>query len=177
MKIKLSKELEKQDPEELLRLIKEMARRFPIANMYLNMEFGLESEAVIQKYKKLLDKEYFPTRGHGKARSTRAIRTLKEFEKLAVFDEDMVDMRWHQIELAAKYHVAHRYMYEPFIQNFYSLWNQFIQRLHDAGLVETYRERVEKLLSSRFGVSHVGPYFISQWEKGPEEKLEEETDE
>lgn len=177
MKTKLTKELEKQDPEELLRLIREMARRFPIANMYLSMEFGIDSEAILVKYKKQLDKEYFPTRGHGKARSSRANRILKEFDKLAAFAQDAADLRFYQIELAAQYQKSHDYYYEPFIQNIYSNWQTLTVLLHKQGLLADFQDRVELLLGKTLKGTFIQENLQEIWEEGAASLNEEEVEE
>lgn len=177
MKQKLSKELEKQDPEELLRLIREMARRFPIANMYLSMEFGIDSEAILLKYKKQLDKEYFPGRGYGKARSSKASRILKEFDKLAAFPQDIAELRLYQIELAAQFHKAHDYFQETFIQNLYANWHHFTSLLHKHGLVEDFQNRVDILLDKTLKGTFIQEAFLEIWnEKSDDDDFEEEEE-
>jgi len=174
LKTKLTKELEKQDPEELLRLIREMARRFPIANMYLSMEFGIDSDAILLKYKKQLDKEYFPTRGHGKARSSKANRILKEFDKLAAFAQDAAELRFYQIELATQFQKSYDYYYEPFIQNIYANWHTLTVLLHKQGLVDDFQERVNLLLNKTLKGTFFQESLLEIWEEGATELLEEE---
>ena len=100
----LVKELEKQDPEELLRLLTEVTRRFPVAKMYLTMEFGLEGTTIVEKYQREIYKEYFPKRGTGKARSSKVNKILKEFSLISAFREDLVDMYWFQVKNAISYY-------------------------------------------------------------------------
>jgi len=176
LKTKLTKEIEKQDPEELLRLIREMARRFSITNMYLSMEFGIDSEAILLKYKKQLDKEYFPTRGHGKARSSKANRILKEFDKLAAFAQDSAELRFYQIELATQFQKSYDYYYEPFIQNIYSNWHALTLFLHKQGLVSDFQERVNLLLNKTLKGTHFQESLEEIWEKGATDIIEEEKE-
>ena len=168
VKGKLGKELEKQDAEELLRLVKEMAARFPVAKMYLQMEFGLESETTIARYKKLLLKEYFPSRGHGKARSSRVNRTLKEFSQIAAFQEDIVEMRFYQVEQAVAFYKAYLHDYDPFISNLLKNWQLVVNMLHREGLVATYEPRVYAMLDDRFQRYWLGSRLMEIWTQGPE---------
>ena len=149
-KKQLVKELEKQDKEELIRLLGEMAKRFPIANMYLTMEFGFESAGIIEKYKKALEKEYFPTRGHGKARSSRVNKILKEFAQIAAFKEDILEMQWYQIERAVVYYQAYHYEYEPFINNLLKNWTTFLSAARSENSLFQFQERIEIMFSDHF---------------------------
>jgi len=177
LKTKLSKELEKQDGEELLRLVKELARRFPVASMYLTMEFGLDSQPIIDKYKKQIYKEYFPTRGHGKARSSRVNKILKEFTQVAAFQEDVLDIRLYQVELAVEYYRSYVYDYEPFITNLFKNWSTLIGMLHKEGLVGDYNERVGRMFNDKFVRYFVGEQMQAMWEAGPEPEKETDSEE
>jgi len=146
----LSKELEKQEPEELLRLLNEISKRFPVAKMYLTMEFGFDGIVIIEKYKKLIEKEYFPSRGHGKARSSKVTKILKEFNQIAAFREDVLDMQLYQIERAVVYYQAYRHEYEPFINNLIKNWSAFLSAASKEGFLFQYQERIEKMFTDRF---------------------------
>jgi hypothetical protein len=149
-KTSLKKELEKQDPEELLRLLTEVARRFPVANMYLTMEFGLENEKILEKYKKELKKEYFPTRGHGKARSSKVNRILKEFCLVAAFQEDVLEMRWYQLQLAIEYYISYGHDYEPFLNNLCKNWETFWVLARKEGWWSQYETKFDEVVPARW---------------------------
>jgi hypothetical protein len=155
-KRQLQKELEKQDKEELLRLLLEISTRFSVANMYLNMEFGLESESIIEKYKKALTKEYYPARGHGKARSSRANKILKEFYQITAFKEDMVEMAWFQIALAIQYFHDYRPENIPFHTNLIKNWAKFLEMAKSEGLLPNYEEKIKLIFESRIQNSVLG---------------------
>ncbi len=140
----LLKELEKQEPEELLRLLEEVSRRFPVAEMYLRMEFGFEAAPILEKYRKALRKEYFPTRGRGKARVSRADRILKEFALVSAFPEDLLEMHWFQLELAIRYYVNFGHEYEPFIKGLLRNWQKVMDLARDAGNLADYVEKMEE---------------------------------
>ena len=155
MNTKLRKELDKQDPEELIRLISEMATRFPIAKMYLTMEFGFEGKAIVEKYKKSILKEYFPTRGHGKARSSKVNRILREFSQIVAFQEDMVEMQLYQLEQAVLYYRSYHHDHEPFLNNLYKNWADYLQNARQQGLLELHRPRLEQMFPAKFKSSWV----------------------
>jgi len=149
-KKQLVKELEKQDKEELVRILGEMAKRFPIANMYLTMEFGFESAGIIEKYKKAIEKEYFPNRGHGKARSSRVNKILKEFAQIAAFKDDILEMQWYQIQRAVTYYQAYHHEYEPFINNLLKNWTVFLSATKSENSLSHFEKRIEDLFTDHF---------------------------
>jgi hypothetical protein len=176
-KKQLLKELEKQDPEELLRLLGEVARRFPVAKMYLTMEFGFENQAILDKYKKDIRKEYFPTRGRGKARSSKVNRILKEFGLVAAFMEDLVEMYWFQIENALRYHQLYHHDYEPFLVNLIKNWRLFLKMARAQGLMETYQPKIDAAFSDsfkKFALFRELRSIMEDPEEEPEEEISEE---
>ena len=146
----LSKELAKQEPEELLRLLDELSRRFPVARMYLNMEFGLEAESIVEKYRKALQKEYFPTRGRGRARISRSDKILKEFGMISAFSEDLLEMNWFQVELAIRYHLHYMYEYEPFMKGLLRNWKTTVQLARETGSLPDYMNKLETIFPGEF---------------------------
>ena len=152
----------------MLRLLKEMAKRFPIAQMYLNMEFGFENQVIVEKYKKALIKEYFPTRGHGKARSSKVNQMLKEFTQIAAFQEDVLEIYFFQVELAVQYYRAYLYEYMPFLNQIYKNWTFIIKLAHQGGWADTYQPRVDKMLDENFIRYDLGESMIFMWNEGPE---------
>ena len=160
MNTKLRKELEKQDPEELIRLISEMSTRFPIAKMYLTMEFGFESAGIIEKYQKAIRKEYFPSRGTGKARSSRVNKMLKEFFQIAAFQEERIEMRLFALENMVEYYRIYLTDSEPFLKNLFKTWASYLQETRAEGLLELQRPRIDKMLTDKFRRYSVGQKMI-----------------
>jgi len=146
----LLKELEKQDPEELLRLLNEMIKRFPVAKMYLSMEFGLEGTTIIEKYQREIYKEYFPKRGTGKARSSKVNKILKEFSLISAFRDDLVEMYWFQVQNAILYYQTYVHDYEPFLNNLFKNWKIFLDMAREEDLLSTYESKMEALFTERF---------------------------
>lgn len=176
MKSKLLKELDKQDKEELLRLLKGLSRRFPLAKMYLNMEFGIDTLPIIEKYKKLIDKEYFPSRGNGKARSSKVNRTIKEFSRLVVFPEDLADIRLHQVEQAVRFMEAHHYQSDVFLSNLQTQWGETAQYLHKHDLASSFSDRIENLLRGTWRSKKMQKTFNDIWIEAENQKFEMVTD-
>lgn len=152
----LLKELQKQDPEELLRLLAEVAKRFPIAKTYLQLEFGMGSEEILQKYKKQLMKEYFPGSRPGKARGSRANKILKEFDNLVAFPEDSLELRFYQLELVGEYYCYYGYNTDPFINNLTQNWTLFCKLIRKHQAWESYEDKLEQLLDEKFSHSSLG---------------------
>jgi hypothetical protein len=175
-KRQLIKELEKQDKEELVRILTEMSRRFPIANMYLTMEFGFESAGIIEKYKKAIRKEYFPTRGYGKARSSKVAKILKEFTQIAAFQEDVVELMWYQIENAIDYYKLFGSEYEPFLNNLLKNWKFFLEKARKEGLMPLYSEKADALFTERFKKSWLATQLIFILENPFSSEAEEEIE-
>lgn len=144
----LLKELEKQEPEELLRLLGELSARFPVADMYLRMEFGFEAEPIIEKYRKSLLKEYFPSRGRGKARVSRAEKILKEFALVSAFPEDLLEMYWFQLEQALRYHGTYAHDYEPFIKGIFRTWEKILNFSEAGSDKDSCAEKLRKIYPS-----------------------------
>jgi len=173
----LQKELEKQDPEELLRLLSEISRRFPVAKMYLTMEFGLEGTAIIEKYKKEITNEYFPTRGTGKARSSRITKILKEFALISAFKEDLVEMYWFQVKSAIGYYQNYQYEYDPFRKNLLKNWKIFIDLAREERSLDSYLPRMEEFFTERFKRYWLYDELMQILLAEPVEKGEDSTDE
>jgi hypothetical protein len=105
---------------------------------------------IIEKYKKALEKEYFPTRGHGKARSSRVNKILKEFAQIAAFKEDILEMQWYQIERAVVYYQAYHHEYEAFINNLLKNWTTFLSAARSENILPQFEERIKIMFSDHF---------------------------
>lgn len=149
----LFKELQKQDPEELLRLLKEVSKRFALAKTYLQLEFGIAAEETLEKYKRQLKKEYFPETRPGKARGTRANKILKEFDNLVAFPEDSLELRFYQLQLASEYFRLFSIVKEAFVNNLIQNWTLFCQLVQKHDAWDNYEERLQKLIEENFGKS------------------------
>jgi hypothetical protein len=118
--------------------------------MYLTMEFGLENESILEKYRKEIRKEYFPNRGRGKARSSRIQRILKEFCLVSAFQEDVLAMYGYQLQMAVEYYRQYDYDYPPFLNNLFKNWKIYLDLLREQGKWEELETEMKDVFNPRF---------------------------
>ena len=69
------------------------------------MELTEDTSAILNKYKEVLKKEYFPNTkfGIGEGRASVARKIISEFTKIKVFDVDLIELMLYRVELCVQF--------------------------------------------------------------------------
>ena len=89
----LKAQLKSYTREALVNEIATIYRQFPAVEDYLTSNFAPELDRqVLEKYKKLVKREFFPERGYGNARISVARKAVTDYAKVSRSNEGIADV-------------------------------------------------------------------------------------
>jgi hypothetical protein len=95
----LKQYLKKCSQEELITDVAELFKRFPSVKEYYQIKLYPQAETeVLTKYKKIIEDEFFPTRGFGKARLSIAKKAISDYRKVCNNEVDIIDIMLFYVE-------------------------------------------------------------------------------
>ena len=91
--------------KELIIELDKLYSKFKNVQDYYSMELTEDTSAILNKYKEVLKKEYFPNSkfGIGEGRASVARKLISEFSKIKIFESDLIDLMLYRIELCVEY--------------------------------------------------------------------------
>jgi hypothetical protein len=141
MKRELTKYLKSLDEKGLYKEVQMLYSKIPEVAKYYEMEFSPNTDKIVADYKKKLEKEYFPSRGFGKARNGVSRKIVTDFKKISIYPSDEIDLWLYRTEMMAQFTVDYGDMDETF-------YNSLLSGFETAcKLIE--KEKLEKQFQSR----------------------------
>ncbi|HYA15635.1 MAG TPA: DUF6155 family protein, partial [Syntrophales bacterium] len=97
-----------------------------VRDYYFTKIYPGAEEVILEKYKKVIENEYFPARGFGNARSSIARKAISDFKKISKSPVNVVDLLFFHVSIGVDYTNE----YGDIDDSFYtSLENSFEQAL------------------------------------------------
>ncbi|HEY9663841.1 MAG TPA: DUF6155 family protein [Allocoleopsis sp.] len=95
----LKKHLKDCPKEVLIDDIAELFKRFPAVKDYYQLKLSPGDDSqVLDKYKKVIEKEFFPARGIGKASLSTARKAVTEYKKVCTNPIGLADLMLFYVE-------------------------------------------------------------------------------
>ncbi len=148
MKKELNKYLNSLTEKELIKEVKKLYDKFPDVKKYYEMELGDNSEKILAEYKAKIEKEYFPTRGHGRARNSVSKKVVQDFKKIAIHQKDVVELLLYRVEMMLKFTNAYGDIDEPFYNSLESSFHEACKMIAKERLTSYYKIYCEELVQS-----------------------------
>lgn len=99
VKTQLSKYLKEMTKQDLEKEVKKLYTKFKPVKDFYEMELSGDTTQLVKTAKDQIRKEYFPTRGYGKARSSVSRKVISDFKKIAIFQRDVIDLLLYRVEM------------------------------------------------------------------------------
>ena len=103
MKRELKKYLNSLEEKELINEIVKLYDKFKPVKQYYELELGNDSSKLLDEFKEKIRKEYLPTRGFGRARSSIARKIVADFRKISIHSKDLVDLMLFRTEIMIEF--------------------------------------------------------------------------
>lgn len=143
----LKKYLRDCPKEELISDVSKLIKRFPQVKDYYQLKLNPQVESEIaRKYKKIIEDEFFPARGYGKARLSVAKKAISEYKKVCITEIGMIDMMLFYVEQGVKFTNAYGDIDESFYYSIEGIYEKAISEIIKTGLEETFEERCRKIV-------------------------------
>lgn len=154
MKRELTKYLKTLTEKELIAEVKKLYDKFDPVRKYYELELGGNSEKVLSEYKAKIEKEYFPARGFGKARSSVSRKVIADFKKISVFPKDLIDLMLYRTEMMLDFTNAYGDMDEAFYTSIESGFEQACKLIVQEKMEPYFRAYCEELIRKSNGLGY-----------------------
>ena len=139
--------------EELIQNIAELFKRFPAVKDYYQLKFHPEDQAqVASKYKDVIENEFFPSRGFGKARLSVAKKAISDYRKVCTSPADLVDMMLFYVEQGVKFTNAYGDIDEPFYNSMESVYADAVGHIFKHQIFGLFEKRCRKIVTDTSGI-------------------------
>ncbi len=151
-KAQLEKHLQSIGPAGVYKEILMLFSRFEEVKNYYEIALTDSSE-VLTEYKAKIEKEYFPKRGNGKARSSEARKVVSEFKKVAKNAEDVINLVLYRAEIMLRFTNEYGDIDMPFYDTLCRSYEEGCKLIAKHHLQEKYKANCEELIEQthKFG--------------------------
>jgi hypothetical protein len=145
----LKRYLKQLTKEELMAHALDMSRTFPQVQEYFQAKiWPFDDAAVRDKYKKLIEHEFFPTRGFGRARLSVARKAVTDYKKVAASAEGVADVMLFYVEAGVGYTNEYGDIDEPFYHSMERMYASALENIAKHGLQEQFEPRCARIVES-----------------------------
>ncbi|MCU0392149.1 MAG: DUF6155 family protein [Thermoflexibacter sp.] len=144
-KSQFEKHLQSLGPAGVYREILMLFSRFDQVREYYESALADSSE-ILAEYKAKLQKEYFPKRGDGKARSSEARKIVSKFKKVAKNVEDVIDLILYRVEMMLAFTNAYGDIDMPFYDTLCRAYEEACKLIVKHNLQEKYKAQCEEMI-------------------------------
>ena len=140
--------------EELMADIFDLFNRLEGVKEYYQLKLaGNEGEAqVLEKYKAIVKKEFFPARGFGDARLSVARKAVMDYKKLSSSPEGLADLMLFYVEQGVAYTNEYGDITEAFYSSMESMYEKALQHLVKYHLENQFEERCRAVVKNTSGI-------------------------
>ena len=148
-KAKLKKYLQTLSKEQVIEVMIELYDARKEAKDYLEFYLTPDSKAELEKCKKAIRQEFFPTRGFSEKPSfAKCRKVISDFQKLKTEPTYVADLMLFYIEQGCEYTVTFGDMWEQYYITLENNFDKAMTFIFMNGLLTQYYERIEKLLEN-----------------------------
>lgn len=147
---KYFKDCSKQDLEKD---ITEIFQKYPAIKEYYQTKLLPQADAeIIARYKKIIENEFFPPRGYGKAKLSVAQKAIADYKKICRFPENLIDIMLFYVEQGVKFTNAYGDINEAFYSSMESMFAKTVELICKQDLKDSFQLRCEKILGDTYDI-------------------------
>ena len=151
--MKLNKYLQSLNKQELVDLIARLSKQIPELNQYFQLQLDEKSaKKVVEKYKKAIKKEFFPSRGFGKARLSIARKPIDDFKHVAPQSFLLIDVMFYYVEQGVKFTLEYGDIDEPFYISMETMFERALELTKKIDVLDKYQDRSYKIVTNTCGM-------------------------
>lgn len=140
--------LNKLSKEELVAELCELESKFIIVHDYFLPKINSHGEKVLLvKYKEIIENEFFPKRGFGKARLSVARKAVTDFKKLHRTKESLSDIMLFYVEVGVSFTNEYGDIDEPFYESMENMYEDTAKYIYENNLWGDFEDRMKKIVS------------------------------
>lgn len=153
MVAQLNTYLRSLDKPELIALISRLSKQIPELGQYFQLQLNRTATMdVVEKYKKSIEKEFFPSRGYGKARLSVARKPVDTFKRIAPQSPQLVDLMFHYVEQGVRFTLAYGDIDEPFYLSMETMFEKALALAKKIDELEQNKKRSREIVVATCGM-------------------------
>jgi len=151
-KTQLKKHLETLTNEQLINQITDLYSKFKDVKEFFDGSLDGDNGAVISKYKKIIDNQFFPQRGFPKFHLSIARKAVTDFKKVASSEKDVAEIMIYYVEQGTKGTCAYGDIDMPFYDSLISMYSSALKLMAKIGNLNEYKSRCYELVQKTSGI-------------------------
>jgi hypothetical protein len=143
----LKRYLKDRSREELVLEITGLFRGFPHVREYYAAKIGPDGlRRSLARAKKVIENEFFPERGFGKARFTVAKKAIAEFTRLSASPESIADLMLFTVETGIEFTRTYGDIDESFYRGLESMYERALRLISQKDLMRDFSDRCKAII-------------------------------
>jgi len=149
MKInELKRNLKESTKEQLIKDIADLFKKNSFVKDYYNTKYSNDNnQSVLIKYKDIIEDEFFPENGFGKARLSVAKKAITEFKKISNDRTQIAELMVFYVENGVKYTDCYGDINQQFYLSMESMYERALEFITDNGLLAKFNARCLKIVN------------------------------
>ena len=149
----LKKNLKGSSKEELIKEIVELFKKNSFVKDYYVLKYNIENKSsILDKYKDIIENEFFPKRGYGRARLSVARKSITEFKKLSKDKIQLAELMIFYVEMGVKFTNCYGDIDEPFYLSVEGMYDKAVKFIVSAKLEGMFNQRCLKIVKDTAGI-------------------------
>jgi hypothetical protein len=145
--------LQQLSKEQLMNQILDLCASFPqVQDYYQTKVRPADDASVREKYKKIIEQEFFPSRGFGKARLSVARKAVTEYKKVTATVEGVADLMLFYVETGVRFTNTYGDINEPFYRSMERMYASAVEHIVKHGLEEEFEPRCTRIVRDTSGI-------------------------
>ncbi|MCT4509768.1 MAG: DUF6155 family protein [Tepidibacter sp.] len=145
----LKKYLKTLSEEELRNEIVALAKNYKEIKNYYNIKINPENEEeILEKYKSIIKKEFFPDRGSEKMRYKVVKDAIKDYKKISNNHKNIADLMLYYTEIGVKFTNEFGDIDERFYTNIENAYEDALKYIFENKLEEEFNKRAKEVVEN-----------------------------
>lgn len=143
----LKQYLNQKSKVELINEISDLFGKFENVKNYYTTKINPDNaKQVLQKFKDIIKKEFFPSRGYGNAKLSVARKAISDFKKVTNSKKELADIMLFYVEMGVEYTNTYGDINESFYTSMESMYEKVLKYIFDQGLQDQFIDRCEEIV-------------------------------
>jgi hypothetical protein len=149
----LKQRLKNKSRDELVNDIATLFTKFEAVKEYYAMQLGdTYSLQLLDKYKSVIKREFFPSRGYGAARLSVARKAITDYQKISESQEELIDLMLFYVEMGVMFTNQYGDITEPFYTSMESMYDRATKFIAKNNLRDQFEQRCLRIVSDTSGI-------------------------
>ncbi|WP_205694145.1 MULTISPECIES: DUF6155 family protein [unclassified Clostridium] len=138
--------LKDKSNDGLIKEIIELTKQFPEVKQYYGVKLNPASETeVFEKYKKIIENEFFPDRGLGKMRYSNVNKAISDFKKISNNTQLIAELMLYYAEVGVEFTNEFGDIDERFYNTIERAYNNALEYIFKNDLQEKFKNKADEI--------------------------------